>query len=233
MAVIFFASVGSILIREARSFKDPGGGPGASGTLAQDVGVIGNPADGIVGADTLFKGQKSISDDVGVIGDTSQGITGADTLFKGQKAIKTAVDAIGGGGVSWAGYTSSTYSGNLGQLKGANDKCEANYSWSHWASYDEIMRLGATYPWTQNAWVRDAVQGLDVSGNSGVYVYNYKDGFGYLNGRPDYNCIGWSFNLAGNYWGPVLTDNSSAMMNERFTIMPKTCNLNFVLPCVY
>src|SRR3989338_9592567 len=95
MAVIFFASVGSILIREARSFKDPGGGPGPSGILAQDVGVIGNPADGIVGADTLFKGQKSISDDVGIIGDPIQGIAGASTLFQGQKAIK---DAIGGGG---------------------------------------------------------------------------------------------------------------------------------------
>src|SRR3989338_8633916 len=71
MAVIFFASIGSILIREARSFKDPGGDPGPSGVLADDVGVIGDP---------------------------SQGIASAPTLFQGQKAIKTAVDAIGGGG---------------------------------------------------------------------------------------------------------------------------------------
>lgn len=71
LLVIFLAFIGSFLIREARSFIDPGSGPGASGVLGPDVGVIGNPTDGI---------------------------PGSPTLFQGQAAIKSAVDAVGGGG---------------------------------------------------------------------------------------------------------------------------------------
>ena len=44
---------------------DPGSVPGASGTLAVDGGVIGNPSQGIAGAPTLFQGQKAIKDAIG------------------------------------------------------------------------------------------------------------------------------------------------------------------------
>lgn len=101
--VIFLAFIGSFLIREARSFVNPASGTGASGVLGQDVGVIGNPTDGIAGA---------------------------STLFQGQAAIKTAVDAIGGGGdgglrTKRVFVTSTTYDGNLGGLAGADAKCQA------------------------------------------------------------------------------------------------------------
>ncbi len=132
IVVIFFASIGSILIREAWSFKDPGGGPGASGALAPDVGVIGNPADGI---------------------------TGAPTLFQGQAAIKTAVDGIGGGGkVFQSVFTTNLYTGNLGGLAEADAKCQAEFgpdfhfarSYPEWiGSAPDVSYLSA-YIWIHN-----------------------------------------------------------------------------------
>ncbi len=72
VVVLVSAFFGGLFLREARSFVDPGSGPGGSGSFASDLGVIGKP---------------------------SQGISGTSTLFQGQAAIKTAVDGIGGGGV--------------------------------------------------------------------------------------------------------------------------------------
>src|SRR3989338_2532463 len=132
MVVIVFASVGSILIREARSFKDPGGGPGASGALAQDVGVIGNPADGIAGAPSLFQGQKAIKDAIGV----------------------------GGGKVYQSVWTTIGYNGaQVGGLSGADEKCQAEFgsdfhfarSFEEWASSAPGNSYRSNYIWVHNS----------------------------------------------------------------------------------
>jgi hypothetical protein len=56
--------------------------------------------------------------------------------------------------LSFVGYSAST-NANLGGLKGGNAICESLYPGSHWASMDEIMSLGAKYPWTDSVWIRD------------------------------------------------------------------------------
>lgn len=73
-------------------------------------------------------------------------------------ATKAYVDARPG--LQFAGYTTTTYTGALGYAKGANEKCHAAYSGSHWCSVNEIMELGNQYPWTYTVWVRDAVRGF-------------------------------------------------------------------------
>lgn len=160
VAVVSFV-MGGLFLKEARSFMDPVSVPGGAGSLAPDGGVIGNPA---------------------------QGIAGADTLFKGQKAIK---DAVGG---SFAGYTSTATNGNLGGLKGANQKCETAYPGSHWASLDEIMKLGAQYPWTYDVWVRDALASYGDSTVGGQDVAVVKDGLTMIYPDPDFvvACAGWT-----------------------------------------
>jgi hypothetical protein len=74
----------------------------------------------------------------------------------------------------WAGYTTSAYTGNLGGLKGANDKCDADHSGSHWASVDEIMKLGPNYPWTQDVWALAIVAGAGEANQMDMY-YEYYD----------------------------------------------------------
>jgi hypothetical protein len=55
---------------------------------------------------------------------------------------------------TFAGYTAAT-NANIGGLKGGNALCDSAYPGSHWASRDEIMKLGASYPWTQAVWLPD------------------------------------------------------------------------------
>ena len=44
LVVLISAILGGIFLQEARSFMDPGSGPGASGTLAVNGGVMETPA---------------------------------------------------------------------------------------------------------------------------------------------------------------------------------------------
>lgn len=63
--------------------------------------------------------------------------------------------------VRWAGYSTTTYDGDLGGgitnrgVKGGNGICQANYPGSVWARSPDIIGLGSQYPWTQNAWIGD------------------------------------------------------------------------------
>jgi hypothetical protein len=95
--------------------------------------------------------------------------------------------------ITWAGYTSAQ-TGNLGGLKGANTLCNSAYSGSHWASVDEIERLGSSYPWTDSVWVRGAInanadfyRGITV-GYCEYSVYKARQYLPYLN---NINCSGW------------------------------------------
>jgi hypothetical protein len=85
-------------------------------------------------------------------------------------ATKAYVDAADGG-VTWAGYTASSYTGNLGGILGMHAKCRADYAGSHACSYEEIIGLGASYPNTSDAWLREAVAEINVfyQGNAGWF----------------------------------------------------------------
>jgi len=100
-------------------------------------------------------------------------------------------------GVTWKGYTGLTYDGNMGGTKGMNDKCNTNYAGSHACIYEEIMKLGISYPWTYDAWVIDGVEvyGATAYGYApDQYKYlSTKDGHSYWT-QVNYlnkNCNGW------------------------------------------
>ncbi len=131
-------------------------------------------------------------------------------------ATREYVDAAGGGGLTWEGYTSSAFTGNLGGYKEANAKCENDYPGSHWASVNEIMRLGASYPYTDNIWVRDAIRTYDQAGNRTGYAggTSINDGASF-----EGYCNGWK-SAEVSYNGPVTrtTDGytlSTACSNSR------------------
>jgi hypothetical protein len=121
-------------------------------------------------------------------------------------ANKAYVDATG---ISWAGYTSAQ-TGNLGGLKGANTICDSAYPGSHWASVDEIERLGSNYPWTDSVWVRGSINA------NGDFYRSVNVGYCYYNSTyntkqylPSYNnvyCTGWTnasqtFNFSASMGG--------------------------------
>jgi hypothetical protein len=93
------------------------------------------------------------------------------------------------------GYTTATTTGNLGGLKGANVLCNSAYPGSHWASVDEIERLGSSYPWTYPVWVRgtinanaDFYRGI-VTGYCSYSTIQYRQ---YLPYQNNINCSGWT-----------------------------------------
>ena len=130
----------------------------------------------------------------------------------------------GGGGPVWAGYTVATYNGNMGGIKGMNEKCEASYTGSHACRYDEILQLGADYPYTFDAWIIDG----------GYLVFDYgiakqmtKDGFVFgqptstSNGVP--NCRGWTSQADSNdSLGPAIFVNNIDL---------RGCDESFRIPC--
>ncbi len=84
--------------------------------------------------------------------------------------------------LAFMGYTDLTNAG-IGGLKGGNDLCHSNYPGSHWASVDEVMKLGSSYPWTQPIWIRDLR--TDEYGNGGSYICG---GFRYGKSYPGSVC---------------------------------------------
>ena len=145
-------------------------------------------------------------------------------------ATKAYVDAASGGGVTWAGYTTSTYQGNIGGLRAGNSICNANYAGSHWASYDEIASLGVLYPWTQNAWVQNALAVWTISntsapGSQPVYIAKdgsvYEESSVYADGG---SCSGWRYNGSNYEVGTYLGTGGSVGFGG--------CQNNFYLACV-
>ncbi|MEK7607970.1 MAG: hypothetical protein AAB495_00070 [Patescibacteria group bacterium] len=94
----------------------------------------------------------------------SHRITGISTpTGSSDVATKGYVDtALATSSVSFAGYTSTTFNGSLGGLKGGNQKCQNDYPGSVWASIDNIRLLGSRYPWSVAIWVQ-AVSSIDPS----------------------------------------------------------------------
>lgn len=133
--------------------------------------------------------------------------------------------------LGFAGYTSGTYTGNLGGAKGANEKCDAGYDGSHWCSVDELMRLGDKYPWTYTVWVRDAVRGAAYQSDAAfedwkhITVYGGAGAIGVLKVADKATCGRWKSNYSGDY-GPRLNGEFAAI---DFT----TCDISHRLGCCY
>ena len=119
--------------------------------------------------------------------------------------------------VEWAGYTSSTYTGSMGGIKGMNNYCHSEYSGSHACTHDEIIKLGNSYPNTYSSWVID---GSYPTGTSQIT----KDGQFYSTlGGADSMCGGWSLNT-NSFAGPAYSSTSSFLWLA-------ACNSNYRIPC--
>ncbi len=141
-------------------------------------------------------------------------------------ATKAYVDAAAGGGSgpTWMGYT-GLVTGVLGGsstlgIRQGNSLCNSSYPGSHWASWDEIARLGTNYPYTYTVWIRDAVAGVTLIG-SGVYYFYVKGGYSYQGG--DFECSGWTSSTSGSI-GPTLITNGTSNVSY--------CNATHNLACV-
>ena len=127
-------------------------------------------------------------------------------------------------GLRFAGYTSLTFHGNLGGYKGAHQKCADAYpAWNnnintvHWCSVNELMELGAQYPYTYTVWVGNSYKNSFNNGYLGGYWGVY-GGAGAtstmfdpsLDAVPE--CKNWSWYNPNppviNYEGPVVYDST-------------------------
>ena len=112
------------------------------------------------------------------------------------------------GKLTFVGYTDA-FNGNLGGLRGANQKCEEAFpgQHSHWASSDELVSLGDQYLWTNDVWVQDK--------------YYYDDVYWGT-------CFAWSAGM--RYWAGagVLGPRLSTSGNYAY----QTCDSVFSLACV-
>lgn len=75
--------------------------------------------------------------------------------FAGNLSALVGSGGGGGSGLTFSGYTPSLYSGDSGGTKGMNAACHSAFSGSHACTYDEIIKLGNSYPYSDNAWVID------------------------------------------------------------------------------
>lgn len=109
----------------------------------------------------------------------------------------------GGGTLTFSGYA-GPFDGNLGGLKGANQKCNSAYSGSHVCLYPEIVRLGNSYPYTHSVWQIDGIKSTSLDG--GYYYYFTQTGQINANNSgiiPYCSNAIWASNSA-SYVGPAL-----------------------------
>lgn len=109
----------------------------------------------------------------------------------------------GGGTLTFSGYA-GPFDGNLGGLKGANQKCDAAYSGSHVCLFPEIIKLGSSYPYTYGVWQLDGIKSSSIDST----YYRHFSQTGTLNWNntgiiPSCSNTIWTSNSAGNV-GPTL-----------------------------
>lgn len=101
---------------------------------------------------------------------------------------------IGGGGGSsgptFAGQTTATYDGNLGGLVGANAKCQAEFSGSHFCSATEYVRTGTSTAPTSDSWI--------MADSTEVFK-----GVNHTNSSGRYGCSGWLSNTSSFLGGTI------------------------------
>lgn len=128
--------------------------------------------------------------------------------------------------VSFAWYTALTYSGSLGYKKWADQKCNDNFPWSRVMMYDDYLKLGNNYPYTNDVWLLDGAEVFSFWGDTGSERYYTKDGslMGTFNLWYWVTCLGWNQWTAVRYWSTLLTT---------WAISMSICNSTKKLACVY
>ncbi len=187
------------------------------GVLVFNAAGFVNAADITAGLDTSDGSSKFVVKDSGsntaahIASDGSGyfkgNIVAATPTANNQVATKGYVDAASAGCKPvWRGYSQAAMGGAIGGIKGMNAYCNASFAGSHACSFDEIVRLGTSYPYTANAWV---VDGTDVVIKSDGLYFLTKDGAEssnmYNTLQSNYkNCGGWKWNNAQGI-GPIIT----------------------------
>lgn len=200
----------------------------SAGTVTADV--VGNVSNS--GALTISAGGANtnvtlVPQGTGVVSVSSKRIANVATpTASSDAATKAYVDAASSGGITFMGFTSSTYNGNLigaaGVATGGHALCNATYSGSHWASWEEIQQIGAAYPATYTVWVRDAIASAFVNGG---ITYVGKDGSEHNNGGSwnGSSCYSWT-NTASSNRGTIYSTSGQIGMGA--------CNDPYRLACV-
>jgi len=133
------------------------------------------------------------------IGDPSDAAALNTTLFAGQQYIAENMAKT-----QWAGYA-GPYNGDLGYYKGANEKCDSAYSGSHRCSFEEIIKLGSSYPYTYSIWINPP--------------YWWDPGDVYT-----YTCFDW---------GTSISNKKGTIYNTSGDLSLSCCNYEYYLACCY
>lgn len=154
---------------------------------------------------------------------TGANATSGQVLKWNGTAWVPAPDYIGVGSNTFAGYTADT-NANLGGLKGGNALCNTAYPGSHWASADEMLRLGPSNPWTTSVWVRN-YDDVSWDDNSGVPAYAQQE------------CKGWTSSADVGFLCPNRPGGgalgAAPILTTEGRIEKKCCSKQYALACVY
>ncbi len=121
--------------------------------------------------------------------------------------VSTLFGTGSGAAITFSGYA-GPFTGALGGPKGAGDKCNTAYAGSHVCSYQEIMQLGTSYPYTYTIWALDSFQTLYVDTNGYPTVYS-KSGYGVYN-IGTAGCNQWVSGSTGVYGFTITTTGASS-----------------------
>lgn len=197
-----------------------GAGAGCPGGSVDPGAATSVVVEGNFGIGTIAPAEKlEVSGNIKLSGATRKITNVAEPTDDSDVATKAYVDGLAGG-VQWEGYTTSTYNGSMGSIKGMNDKCNADYSGSHACTYEEILRLGTTYPWSSLAWAVDGSYYTEIVAN--VFGQVTRDGTNFASSAGMLPmCGGWSSGTA-TYYGPYY-----AAASQQLTL----CTSALRIPC--
>jgi len=101
----------------------------------------------------------------------------------------------------------------FGGVKIGNQMCNNLYPGSHWAGFNELIKLGPEYPWTYEVWIWDSrgiVDDTNLGGGSAGSTYS---------------CNGWK-DAGYSYKGIGETLRTDGLRQAR------VCDTSFRLACV-
>lgn len=140
--------------------------------------------------------------------------------------VYAKINAMAAGwGVSFAGYTALTYTGNLWYKKWADQKCAANFPWSRVMMYDDYVHLWTNYPYTYDIWMIDGGDLVSMDGASG-YEYHIPKDWNGMN-----NTWYWRGNTC-KWWSQWVT-SYAYNLNTAWIMSFVICGSTYRLACVY
>jgi hypothetical protein len=123
------------------------------------------------------------------------------------------------GGISFAGYTTLTYDGDIDYLKGANTICGSNFAGSRAMIYEDLLVLGANYSYTYEIWLFNAILTVRDDG----HAYLKSGGSGHV-GNNGHSCNAWNSD-SSSYKGTRLHTTGA--------IDTPACSNSYRFGCVY